>query len=94
VVPNPPLSRLALDERLAGWQLRPASVEVWKTWSNQERAAIRGTSERKGTAKLMEASAPIHMLDGYNVLDFIQAVADPTATLMLARWERRLSRSS
>ena len=32
----------------------------------------------------MEASAPIHMLDGYKVLDFTQAVAGPTATLMLA----------
>jgi len=32
----------------------------------------------------MEASAPIHMLDGYKVLDFTQAVAVPTATLMLA----------
>ena len=42
----------------------------------------------------MEASAPIHMLDGYKVLDFTQAVAGPTATLMLARWERRISRSS
>jgi CoA:oxalate CoA-transferase len=32
----------------------------------------------------MEASAPIQMLDGYKVLDFTQAVAGPTATLMLA----------
>ena len=32
----------------------------------------------------MEASAPIHMLDGYKVLDFTQAVAGPTANLMLA----------
>jgi crotonobetainyl-CoA:carnitine CoA-transferase CaiB-like acyl-CoA transferase len=32
----------------------------------------------------MEANAPIHMLDGYKVLDFTQAVAGPTATLMLA----------
>ena len=32
----------------------------------------------------MEAKAPIHMLDGYKVLDFTQAVAGPTATLMLA----------
>jgi crotonobetainyl-CoA:carnitine CoA-transferase CaiB-like acyl-CoA transferase len=32
----------------------------------------------------MEVNAPIHMLDGYKVLDFTQAVAGPTATLMLA----------
>jgi crotonobetainyl-CoA:carnitine CoA-transferase CaiB-like acyl-CoA transferase len=32
----------------------------------------------------MEASAPVQMLDGYKVLDFTQAVAGPTATLMLA----------
>jgi crotonobetainyl-CoA:carnitine CoA-transferase CaiB-like acyl-CoA transferase len=32
----------------------------------------------------MEASAPIQMLDGYKVIDFTQAVAGPTATLMLA----------
>jgi crotonobetainyl-CoA:carnitine CoA-transferase CaiB-like acyl-CoA transferase len=32
----------------------------------------------------MEANAPVHMLDGYKVLDFTQAVAGPTATLMLA----------
>jgi crotonobetainyl-CoA:carnitine CoA-transferase CaiB-like acyl-CoA transferase len=32
----------------------------------------------------MEGNAPIHMLDGYKVLDFTQAVAGPTATLMLA----------
>jgi CoA:oxalate CoA-transferase len=32
----------------------------------------------------MENIAPIHMLDGYKVLDFTQAVAGPTATLMLA----------
>jgi crotonobetainyl-CoA:carnitine CoA-transferase CaiB-like acyl-CoA transferase len=32
----------------------------------------------------MEAIAPVHMLDGYKVLDFTQAVAGPTATLMLA----------
>jgi crotonobetainyl-CoA:carnitine CoA-transferase CaiB-like acyl-CoA transferase len=32
----------------------------------------------------MQSIAPIHMLDGYKVLDFTQAVAGPTATLMLA----------
>ena len=32
----------------------------------------------------MEINAPVHMLDGYKVLDFTQAVAGPTATLMLA----------
>jgi crotonobetainyl-CoA:carnitine CoA-transferase CaiB-like acyl-CoA transferase len=32
----------------------------------------------------MENFAPIPMLDGYKVLDFTQAVAGPTATLMLA----------
>jgi len=32
----------------------------------------------------MGANAPIHMLDGYKVLDFTQAVAGPTVTLMLA----------
>ena len=32
----------------------------------------------------MEASVPVQMLDGYKVLDFTQAVAGPTATLMLA----------
>ena len=32
----------------------------------------------------METNAPVHMLDGYKVLDFTQAVAGPTATLMLA----------
>src|SRR6202047_3745189 len=52
--------------------------------TNQEPAAISGTSDRKGVAKQMEANAPIHMLDGYKVLDFTQAVAGPTATLMLA----------
>jgi hypothetical protein len=38
----------------------------------------------KGSSEQMEASAPIQMLDGYKVLDFTQAVAGPTATLMLA----------
>jgi crotonobetainyl-CoA:carnitine CoA-transferase CaiB-like acyl-CoA transferase len=37
-----------------------------------------------GSSEQMEASAPIQMLDGYKVLDFTQAVAGPTATLMLA----------
>jgi len=32
----------------------------------------------------MEDGAPVQMLDGYKVLDFTQAVAGPTATLMLA----------
>jgi crotonobetainyl-CoA:carnitine CoA-transferase CaiB-like acyl-CoA transferase len=32
----------------------------------------------------MDDNAPVHMLDGYKVLDFTQAVAGPTATLMLA----------
>ncbi len=32
----------------------------------------------------MDDIAPVHMLDGYKVLDFTQAVAGPTATLMLA----------
>ena len=32
----------------------------------------------------MDANPPVHLLDGYKVLDFTQAVAGPTATLMLA----------
>jgi len=32
----------------------------------------------------MESIAPTHMLGGYKVIDFTQAVAGPTATLMLA----------
>ncbi|MBF6570344.1 MAG: CoA transferase [Candidatus Binataceae bacterium] len=32
----------------------------------------------------MDDGAPVQMLDGYKVLDFTQAVAGPTATLMLA----------
>lgn len=32
----------------------------------------------------MDANTPIHMLDGYKVLDFTQFVAGPTVTLMMA----------
>ena len=39
---------------------------------------------REEQQRKMENFAPIPMLDGYKVLDFTQAVAGPTATLMLA----------
>ncbi len=32
----------------------------------------------------MASGTPVHMLDGYKVLDFTRAVAGPTASLMLA----------
>jgi crotonobetainyl-CoA:carnitine CoA-transferase CaiB-like acyl-CoA transferase len=32
----------------------------------------------------MATGTPVHMLDGYKVLDFTRAVAGPTASLMLA----------
>ena len=58
---------------------------MWKTRPNEEWAAISGTFRmREEAAKAMETNAPVHMLDGYKVLDFTQAVAGPTATLMLA----------
>src|ERR1700688_2929854 len=48
------------------------------------RLRIAAVQMRDGAANEMEASVPVQMLDGYKVLDFTQAVAGPTATLMLA----------